>query len=82
MVHMEEEERDHCSKRRSESDDDDYELWIVGLIPEQKANDHVGSRGVNCCWMPHVCALRQCKLVGDADNAHMSAHRVDPVVFD
>jgi hypothetical protein len=51
---------------------------LLDLIPEQKANDHVGSCGVDCHWMSHVRASRQHKLIGDADNARMSAHGVDP----
>jgi hypothetical protein len=50
------------------------------LIPEQKeTNDHVGSHGGDCHWMLCVRALRQHELIGDADNARVSAHGVDLV---
>jgi hypothetical protein len=39
------------------------------LILEQKANNHVGSRGIDCCWMPHVRASRQCELAMQATRA-------------
>jgi hypothetical protein len=29
---------------------------LLDLILEKKANNHVGSRGVDCCWMPYVHA--------------------------
>jgi hypothetical protein len=53
---------------------------LLELILEQKeANDHVGSHGVDCCWMLHVRVLRQYELIGNADNARVSAHGVDLV---
>jgi hypothetical protein len=35
--------------------------------------------GVDCYWIPCVCASRQYELIGNADNARMSAHGADLV---
>jgi hypothetical protein len=48
---------------------------LLDLILEKKANNHVGSRGINCHWTR--TRMTQCKLVGDADNARVTAHGVD-----
>ena len=62
--------------------DNNCELQITGSSYSRAGNDHVGSRGVDCHWMPYVRAWRQYVLVGDADNAHAAARGVDRVAQD
>jgi hypothetical protein len=50
---------------------------LLELVPEWKANDHVGSPGVDCCWTLHAHASRQHKFIGDALQTTRACQRTE-----